>query len=261
LLPRSGYGSLALEHETERIALDSHVSWLALIGFGDDGWAPRFIDGAILTIEISLCGYAVGITLGLLGVWAKLSRSRVGRGVGLFYTTVVRAVPELLLIILLYYTFASALQDAVNSTGLTDDFEVDPFFAAVVTLGFVQGAYLTEVFRGAILSVPRGVSEAGRALALRPTQRFRLLILPLALRHALPGMSNLWMSILKDSSLISVVGFSELLFTGKEAAGFTKRYFLFYVFTSVLFLVLTAISNVILALISRSVERGYVTAR
>lgn len=197
----------------------------------------------------------------MLCVWAKLSGSRVARGVGLFYTTVVRAVPELLLIIMLYYTFASALQDAVNSTGLTDDFEVDPFFAAVVALGFVQGAYQTEVFRGAVLSVPRGVSEAGRALGLRGFQRVRLLILPLALRHALPGMSNLWMSILKDSSLISVVGFSELLFTGKEAAGYTKRYFLMYVVTAILFLVLTAFSNIVLGLISRATERGYATAR
>ena len=234
---------------------------LTLIGFGDAGWGPRFLNGAILTIEISLCGYAAGIALGLLGVWAKLSRSMAARTVGVFYTTLVRAVPELLLIILLYYTFSSMLENAVNSTGLIDDFSVDPFVAAVVTLGFVQGAYLTEVFRGAILAVPRGVPEAGRALALRSSQRFRLLILPLALRHALPGMSNLWLAILKDSSLISVVGFEELLFTGKQAAGGTKLYFFFYLYTAALFLVLTAASNVVLGLINRQVEQDHVRAR
>lgn len=241
-------------------ALHPTVPLLTLIGFGDDGWGPRFLAGAILTIEISFCGYAVGIVLGLLGVWAKLSRGVFARGIGLAYTTLVRAVPELLLIILIYYTFSAALENLVNSTGLVDDFEMDPFVAAVVTLGFVQGAYLTEVFRGAILAVPRGVSEAGRALALRPIQRFRLLVLPLALRHALPGMSNLWLAILKDSSLISVVGFEELLFTGKQAAGGTKLYFFFYLFTAALFLVLTAVSIVILGFITRSVERGQVRA-
>ena len=232
------------------------ASLLTLVGFGDEGWGPRFLAGAILTVEISLAGYAVGIALGLLGVWAKLSHSTVGRVAGALYTTLIRAVPELLLIILLYYTISSALEDAVNASGLIEDFSVDPFVAAVVTLGFVQGAYLTEVFRGAILAVPRGVSEAGRALALRPTQRFRLLILPLALRHALPGMSNLWLAILKDSSLISVVGFEELLFTGKQAAGGTKLYFFFFLFTAALFLVLTALSNVALGFINRAVQQA-----
>ncbi len=250
--PAGGRGRSATLHPT--------VPLLTLIGFGDEGWGPRFLAGAILTIEISLCGYAIGILLGLLGVWAKLSRNVVARAAGGLYTTLIRAVPELLLIILIYYTFSAALESLVNGTGLVDDFAVDPFAAAVGTLGFVQGAYLTEVFRGAILAVPRGVSEAGRALALRPMQRFRLLVLPLALRHALPGMSNLWLAILKDSSLISVVGFEELLFTGKQAAGGTKMYFFFYLFTAALFLVLTAVSIVLLGFVTRSTERGHARA-
>ena len=211
-----------------------------------------------MTLEISLAGYAVGSVLGLAGVGAKLSRHRPLRWLGGLYTTLVRAVPELLLIILLYYTGTAALEGLLQRSGLASSFSVDPFFAAVATLGFVQGAYLTEVFRGAILAVPRGVSEAGRALALRPTQRFHLLIFPIALRYALPGMSNLWMAILKDSSLISVVGFSELLFTGKTAASATKLYFFFFCFTGVLFLVLTALSTLVLNLVQRSTERGQV---
>lgn len=244
----------------ERLLEPAHLTYLQLVGFGEDGWGPRFIDGTILTIEISLAGYAVGIALGLLGCAAKLSGSLAARGVGLFYTTFVRAVPELLLIILLYYTGTQALEGLLAQVGLAEVVSVSPFAAAVVTLGFVQGAYLTEVFRGAVLAVPRGVSEAARALALHPMQRLRLVTLPLALRHALPGMSNLWLSILKDSSLISVVGFSELLFTGKTAAGDTKHYFFFFLFTALLFLVLTAASNVVLGAISRSVNRGYARA-
>ena len=207
-------------------------------------------------MEISVCGYAVGIAFGLLGVWAKLSHRWALTLLGGLYTTLVRAVPELLLIILLYYTGTAALAQLLDQVGLGETISINAFVAAVATLGFVQGAYLTEVFRGAILSVPRGVSEAGRALALRPAQRFRLLILPLALRHALPGMGNLWLAILKDSSLISVVGFSELLFTGKQAAAATKEYFFFFVVTALLFLVLTAVSNVVIGWLTRMTGRG-----
>lgn len=224
----------------------------ALIGFGPGGWGPRLAEGMWLTVQISLCGYAVGIVLGLLGAWAKLGGSRVGRIGGLLYTTLVRAVPELLLIILLYYSGTQALQ---SSLGI----EVDAFTAAVVTLGFVQGAYLTEVFRGAIQAVPAGVSEAGRALALHRMQRLRLVTLPLALRYALPGMGNLWLTILKDSSLISVVGFSELLYTGQSGGAATKLYFFFYAVTAVLFLVLTAVSNLVLSRLGRGFDSG--TAR
>jgi len=237
-------------------SLNTHLTYLQLVGFGAGGWAPRFRGGIVLTVEISVCGYAVGIALGLLGVWAKLSHSWAPRLLGSLYTTLVRAVPELLLIILLYYTGTAALVQLLNQLGLGETISINAFAAAVATLGFVQGAYLTEVFRGAILAVPRGVSEAGRALALRPAQRFRLLILPLALRHALPGMGNLWLAILKDSSLISVVGFSELLFTGKQAAAATKEYFFFFMVTAALFLVLTAVSNVAIGWLTRLAGRG-----
>ena len=237
------------------IVLNSNLSYLQLLGFGVGGWGPRFTEGIVLTVEISICGYAVGIVFGLLGVWAKLSRRLPLRLLGGLYTTLVRAVPELLLIILLYYTGTAALESLLRQVGFGEAISVNAFAAAVATLGFVQGAYLTEVFRGAIQSVPRGVSEAGRALALRPAQRFRLLILPLALRHALPGMGNLWLAILKDSSLISVVGFSELLFTGKQAAAATKEYFFFFVTTAALFLVLTALSNIAIGRLTRMTER------
>ncbi len=228
----------------------------ALIGFGPGGWGPRLADGVLLTVEISLCGYAVGVLLGLLGVWAKLGGSRVGRFVGGLYTTLVRAVPELLLIILLYYTGTQALQSLLERMGATGPVNVNALGAAVVTLGFVQGAYLTEVFRGAIVAIPPGVAEAGQALALQRLQRLWLVTLPLALRNALPGMGNLWLAILKDSSLISVVGFSELLYTGESGGAATKDYFFFFLVTAALFLCLTAVSNVVLAAINRFAERG-----
>ena len=231
---------------------------LALIGFGPGGWGPRLFGGMLLTVEISACGYAVGVALGLLGCWAKLGGARAGRIVGELYTTLVRAVPELLLIILLYYGGTQAIEALMARLGSGGPVGVNAFGAAVVTLGFVQGAYLTEVFRAAVVAVPPGVSEAGRALALRDLQRLWLVTLPLAVRHALPGMGNLWLAILKDSSLISVVGFSELLYTGSSAGAATKLYVFFYAVTAAGFLFLTAVSNVVLGQINRLTQRGFV---
>ena len=238
------------------MATPTDYSYLQLISFGEGGWARQFLDGAVLTLEISFCGYLVGLVLGLLGAWGKLSGVKWLYWIAETYTTIVRAVPELLLIILLYYTGTTALKNLLVDIGFSPDITVNAFGAAVVTLGFVQGAYTTEVFRGAILAVPKGQIEAAKAYGMSSTLRFRRVLFPLMFRFALPGLSNLFVSILKDSSLISVVGFSELLFTGKTAAASTKHYFYFYFVTAMAFLALTLLSNVGIRRIQTRVNRG-----
>ena len=233
------------------------AQYIALIGNGETGWAWQFFAGGWLTIQISVCGYLIGLMLGLIGAWGKLSGNRVTFVIAEAYTTIVRAVPELLLIILLYYTGTSALRNLLVSLGFGEDIEVNAFGAAVFTLGFVQGAYTTEVFRGAVLSVPSGQIEAAKAHGMSTILRFRRILFPLMIRYALPGLSNLWVSILKDSSLISVVGFSELLFAGKTAAASTKHYFFFYLVTATGFLVLTTVSNLGIWYIERRLSRGF----
>jgi polar amino acid transport system permease protein len=134
--------------------------------------------------------------------------------------------------------------------------QVNGFAAAVAVLGFVQGAYSTEVLRGAILSVPKGQLEAAKAYGMPPVLRFRRILFPLMIRYALPGLNNLWVNILKDSSLISVVGLSELVFQSKTAASSTKHYFFFYSAAGVIFLVLTNLSNTGIGFLERRVNRG-----
>lgn len=233
-----------------------NTDYLQLLSYGDKGWGDEFLAGALLTIEISVCGYLTGLILGLCGAWAKLSGKRAALYVAETYTTLVRAVPELLLIILLYYTGTTALRNLLIDVGFSSDIDINAFAAASVVLGFVQGAYTTEVFRGAILSVPKGQMEAAKAFGMKSSLRFRRILFPLMFRYALPGLSNLWLSILKDSSLISVVGMSELLFTGKTAAASTKHYFFFFTVTAVGFLVLTVISNIGIHYIDRVTSRG-----
>lgn len=231
--------------------------YLQLLSYGDKGWGDEFIAGAWLTIQISACGYLTGLVLGLCGAWAKLSGNRIAFLVAEVYTTLVRAVPELLLIILLYYTGTTALRNLLIGIGFSPDIDINAFAAASVVLGFVQGAYTTEVFRGAILSVPKGQMEAARAFGMPSMLRFRRILFPLMFRYALPGLSNLWLSILKDSSLISVVGMSELLFTGKTAAGGPgKHYFFFFTVTALAFLFLTVLSNIGIHFIDRGTSRG-----
>lgn len=220
------------------------TSYLDLLRFGDLGWGDELAWGAWLTIQISVCSYLVGMVLGLLGAGAKLSHNKFLRWIADIYTTIVRAVPELLLIILIFYTGTSALKKLLVSVGMSEGIDVSAFGAAVAALGFIAGAYMTEVFRGAILAVPKGQMEAARAYGMPATLRFRRILFPQLMRYALPGLNNLWLVIIKDSSLISVVGYYELLFAGKQAAASTRNYLFFYSVTALCFLALTVISMI-----------------
>jgi His/Glu/Gln/Arg/opine family amino acid ABC transporter permease subunit len=219
------------------------LPWLAPLAYGSTGWGDELLYGAWLTVAISLCSYVIGLALGLLGAMAKLSPNGALQSTAWFYTTVVRAVPELLLILLIYYTSTSALRSLVIGLGIAQDFEVNSFVAACLALGIVQGAYSTEVFRGAIVSIGSGQPEAARSLGLSYWLTFRLVIFPQMLSAALPALGNLWLVVLKESSLISVVGYSEVLFTAKTAAGATRQYLYFFTVAALVFLAMSMFST------------------
>src|SRR3954469_22025980 len=157
-------------------------SLLEIVGFGAQGWGRQFAAGTAVTLAISVGAYAVGILFGLMGCAARLSGSPFLRRAASGYTTIVRAVPELLLIILLFYSGSAALEWLLAAAGLAGRTAISGFAAAMLTLGFVQGAYMTEVFRGAVSAVPPGCVEAARALGLHRLSLFRLIVLPLMLR-------------------------------------------------------------------------------
>ena len=134
--------------------------------------------------------------------------------------------------------------------------EVNGFVAAVAVLGFVQGAYMTEVLRGAILAIPVGQIEAARAFGMSPLLRFRRVTLPALLPNALPGLSNLWMSVTKDSALVAVVGYQELALTTRLAGANTKQYFLFFLAAAILYLAITLVSNLVVHWLERRLRRS-----
>src|SRR5688572_10973502 len=228
---------------------------LDLLALSPPGWGGALLRGALITLEIAVAAYLVGILLGLLGAAAKLGGNPVLLWLAELYTTVVRAVPELLLIILLFYAGTTALNDVLARLGVAG-IRINAFAAAIAVLGIVQGAYQTEVFRGAILAIPRGQIEAARAFGMPPLLRLRRIVVPTMLPNALPGLANLWLILIKDTALISVVGFTELLYTAKQAAGSTRHYFLFYCAVGAIYLAMTLGSNVLFRLAERRLRRG-----
>lgn len=219
------------------------------------GWGGTLLAGAASTIAISLCAYLIGIAFGLLGATGKLSGNRALGLVLNGYTMIIRAVPELILIVALYYAGTDGLNRLMMALGF-EPIEINGFVAAVAVLGFVQGAYMTEVLRGAILAIPIGQQEAARAFGMSPFLRFRRVTLPALMPNALPGMANLWMAVTKDSALIAVVGYQELALATRLAGANTKQYFLFFLAAAVLYLAITLVSNLLFTWAERRVRRG-----
>lgn len=233
-------------------------SYAVLLSWGDQGWLDEFIRGFGVTLQLSFGGYLVGFILGLLGAGAKLSGRKWLVGIGDAYTTIVRAVPELILLLLIYYTGTSTLKTVLVALGVAgEDLEISAVGAAIAALGIISGAYITEVMRGAILAVPRGQLEAARAYGMPFFLRFRHILFPLMMRYATAGLGNIWLNVTKESALIVVLGAApELLSVGKMAASATKDFVFFYSITAGFFLLVTVTSMIALYFIERRLNRG-----
>lgn len=237
--------------------MDPQPSLWSLMAYGATGYGDEFLRGAFLTVQLSACSYLVAFILGLLGAGAKLSGNKILYRIGDFYTTLIRAIPELLFIILIFYAGGSAMKALLLNIGLVDeDFQINAFVAVVAALGLIYGAYLTDILRGAIQAIPKGQIEASRAYGMHAPMRFRRIIFPQMIRYAIPGMGNQWLNITKDSALVSVVGAFELVSAAKSAASQTKEYLFFYSVGAGCFLVITIISMVVLQQIERRASRG-----
>jgi octopine/nopaline transport system permease protein len=216
----------------------------SLLTWGPDGWLDQMVMGAAMTIAVALAAYALGILIGSGLAAMKLSRSLVLKGIAEVYTTIIRGIPELLVIYLVFFGGGAALR-AIASGMFGYEGYIDPplFITGMVCIGVSAGAYSSEVIRGAVQAVPKGQLEAAIAIGMTRSQRFWRVLVPQVARFALPGLGNVWQFTLKDTSLISVIGLVEIMRQAAIAAGSTREPFTFYLVAALLYLGLTSFSN------------------
>jgi len=221
------------------------------------GYGYSLLEGTLVTIESAVLSLAVAVVLGMVGALAKTSRSGLARFIANVYTTIIRGIPDLVLMLFVFFGGQMLLNQIAPLLGYEDYIDVSAFTAGVGTIGFIYGAYMTETFRGAILAVPAGQLEAGQAFGMSRSQVFRRILLPQAVRHAIPGFGNNWLVLLKTTALLSVLGVDDMLRKASLAAGATREPFTFYFAVALIYLLLTAVSTVLLEWAERRSNLAY----
>ncbi|MDH1264577.1 MULTISPECIES: ABC transporter permease [unclassified Pseudomonas] len=221
------------------------------------GFGPALAAGTLMTIKLALSALCLGLVLGLLGALAKTSPYKPLQWLGGTYSTIVRGIPELLWVLLIYFGTVNALRELGEFLGV-GSLELDPFAAGTIALGLCFGAYATEVFRGAILAIPKGHREAGLALGLSKARIFQRLILPQMWRIALPGLGNLFMILMKDTALVSVIGLTEIMRRSQIAVTASKEPFTFFMVAAFIYLGLTILAMIGLHFLEKRASRGFI---
>ncbi|RYC20190.1 ABC transporter permease [Ciceribacter ferrooxidans] len=229
---------------------------LHMLGLGEGGWGLALLGAATMTLALSLLGFLLGTVFGGLSAAGRLSARRMPRAIANAYGTVFRGVPDLLTIYLIYYGGSVALTATARFFGANGFVGLPSLATGVAAIGIISGAYQGEVYRGAYLAVERGQFDAAKALALSRAQMLRLVVIPQLLRHAIPGLSNVWQLVLKDSALISVIGLVELMRQAQIGAGSTREPFLFYVAAAVLYFAIAGVTGLAFRVAETRSARG-----
>ena len=231
-----------------------------VLAYGSEGYGDEILAGAWLTLQLALASLVFGLAMGLATAAGKLSRNRAARWSAEAYTVVIRGIPEFLIVLLIFFgsnTLVGLVAGLFTDSG---GFGMNRFLAGTIALGLVFGAFASEVFRGAFLAVPKGQFEAGIACGMTPRQVFFRIRMPQMWRYAIPGLGNLWMVLLKDTSLISVIALDELLRWSKVGAESTRQPFTFYIAAAVIYLLMTAVSDLFRQRLEARASRGVRTA-
>ena len=230
---------------------------MELLYFGDKGWGDELFFATLMTIAVSITAMIVGFIFAAIFTPLKLSRHKSLNLIGNIYTTVIRGVPELLVIYLFFFGGSGAIMFVASIFGYNDYIEINAFLTGSFSIGIISGAYSTEVFRGALQSIDKGQFEAAKVLGFNRYIYFFKIILPQMLRLAIPNLSNVWQITLKDTSLISVTGLVEIMRQSYIAAGSTRDPLFFYSFAAVLYLMLTFLSMKLLNRLETKYSKGY----
>jgi octopine/nopaline transport system permease protein len=221
------------------------ISYFELVGFGPNGWGFSLLRAAGMTLAVAFCGFLLGALFGSLIAWGKIAGRTVVRALADGYTTVLRGIPDLLVIYLFYFGGSALLGKIGGLFGYDGFIGVPAFATGAIAIGVVSAAYQAEVFRGAYQTLSRGEIEAAKSVGMHRFLMFRRIIAPQVLRYAIPGLGNVWQLVLKESALISVTGLVELLRQSNIAAGSTRRPFDFFLTAAAIYLVITWISTLL----------------
>ncbi|MCE0800755.1 MULTISPECIES: histidine ABC transporter permease HisQ [Buttiauxella] len=219
------------------------------------GFSEVIFKGAVVTLELALSSVILAVIIGLAGAGAKLSKNRPLAMLFEGYTTLIRGVPDLVLMLLIFYGLQMALNVLTDSLGVAQ-FDIDPMVAGIITLGFIYGAYFTETFRGAFMAVPRGHIEAATAFGFTGSQTFRRILFPAMMRYALPGIGNNWQVILKATALVSLLGLEDVVKATQLAGKSTWQPFYFAIVAGIIYLFFTTVSNGVLLWLERRYSVG-----
>ena len=230
---------------------------MELIAFGDTGWGDELFRATLMTIAVSITAMLIGFSFAAIFTPLKLSKFKSLNLIANIYTTVIRGVPELLVIYLFFFGGSGAIMFVASMFGYNEYIEINAFITGSFAIGIISGAYSTEVFRGAIQSIDKGQFEAAKVLGLNKFEQFYKIILPQMLRLAIPNLSNVWQITLKDTSLISVTGLVEIMRQSYIAAGSTRDPLFFYSFAALLYLLLTFLSMKLINKLEIKYSRGY----
>ena len=230
---------------------------MELLAFGKTGWGDELFIATLMTIAVSVTAMLIGFLFALIFTPLKLSKNKFLNLIGNFYTTVIRGVPELLVIYLFFFGGSGAIMFVASMFGYNEYIEINAFLTGSFAIGIISGAYSTEVFRGAIQSIEKGQFEASKTLGFKKPIQFFKIIMPQMLRLSIPNLSNVWQITLKDTSLISVTGLVEIMRQSYIAAGSTRDPLFFYSFAAVLYLLLTYLSLKLINRLEVKYSRGF----
>ena len=230
---------------------------MELLAFGDTGWGDELFNATLMTIAVAITAMFIGFFFALIFTPLKLSKNKFLNLIANIYTTIIRGVPELLVIYLFFFGGSAAVMFVASIFGYGEYIEINAFITGAFSIGIISGAYSTEVFRGAIQSIDKGQFEAANVLGLSKFGKFFKIILPQTLRLALPNLSNVWQITLKDTSLIMVTGLVEIMRQSYVAAGSTRDPLFFYSCAAVLYLFLTFLSMKLINRLEPKYSKGY----
>ncbi|EXH35626.1 MULTISPECIES: ABC transporter permease [Acinetobacter calcoaceticus/baumannii complex] len=219
------------------------------------GFGPLLLSGTWMTIQLALLSLLLSVIIGLIGASSKLSSIKILRYIATAYTTLIRSVPDLVIMLLLFYSLQLGLNQITEALQM-DQIDINPFVAGGVTLAFIFCAYFFETFRGAFQSVPKGQIEAAMAYGMSPWQVFHRVLFPQMMRFALPGIGNNWQVLIKATALVSIIGLTDIVKITQDAGRSTMQLFFFSIVAAAIYLAITTVSNLILMWLERRYSAG-----